>query len=471
MKTRRTDRSRCLLVAAFLGVLGAPTAARADGWYVSVEGGLNTMLTAPQSDQFSMGFAGSARLGLRVADPMSLHLVAGYWNWGARSGVIDPNTGVQTQGAGLSVFGAGLRLGPQFSPGLGRIYLDFDAGVGTTGSERIHRLVIGAGVGWNIPLGRALAMGPVVRYQQMIAVENEIADARFLTAGINIEFPGRPEDPPPPPPPPPPPVDTDRDGVMDPDDRCPAVPAGRHPDRVRRGCPENDRDGDDVPDVTDLCGDVPAGPQPDAARPGCPVPPPPSPPPACPACPACEACPAPAAPAPAPTPAPTAAPAPTPTPAATIVRGRIVISDSIYFDTSRATIQSRSYPILDAVVQVLRDHPEVSGLRVEGHTDDQGRARRNLTLSQDRAAAVVTYLVSHGVAGSRLSSAGFGATRPAVPGRSEEARAQPPRGLHHHGRPRRGAREPGARGALALALAFATPPTSLTPIGVFGSQA
>jgi outer membrane protein OmpA-like peptidoglycan-associated protein len=101
-----------------------------------------------------------------------------------------------------------------------------------------------------------------------------------------------------------------------------------------------------------------------------------------------------------------------------------VISDSIYFDTSRATIQSRSYPILDAVVQVLRDHPEVSGLRVEGHTDDQGRARRNLTLSQDRAAAVVTYLVSHGVAGSRLSSAGFGATRPAVPGRSEEARAR-----------------------------------------------
>jgi hypothetical protein len=117
------------------------------------------------------------------------------------------------------------------------------------------------------------------------------------------------------------------------------------------------------------------------------------------------------------------------------------------------------------MVQVLRDHPEVSGLRVEGHTDDQGRARRNLTLSQDRAAAVVTYLVSHGVAGSRLSSAGFGATRPAVPGRGEEARAQPPRGLHHRGWPRRGARHPGARGALAFALALAPPPSSLTPMG------
>ena len=111
-------------------------------------------------------------------------------------------------------------------------------------------------------------------------------------------------------------------------------------------------------------------------------------------------------------------------PAAAIVRGRIEINDSIYFDTNRATIQSRSFAILDAVAQVLRDHPEVTSLRVEGHTDDQGRARRNMSLSRDRAASVVTYLVGHGVAASRLTSAGFGSTRPAVPGRSEEARAR-----------------------------------------------
>jgi outer membrane protein OmpA-like peptidoglycan-associated protein len=423
MKTRPCERARRLFLVATLGVWLAPSAARADDWYASVEGGINTMLSAPQSDQFALGFTGSARVGLRVADPISLHLVAGYWNWGARTGALDPNTGRQTEGAGLSVFGAGLRLGPQLSPGLGRIYVDFDAGVGTTGSERLHRLVIGAGVGWNFPLGRALAIGPVIRYQQMISVENETADARFLTAGLCIEFPGRPEDPPPPPPPPPPPVDTDRDGVMDPEDRCPTVPAGPHPDPVRRGCPENDRDGDTVPDATDLCGDVPAGPQPDPQRVGCPVPPPPVPSPACPACP--EPAPAPApppAPVPAPPPAPAAAPAPAP--AAVIVRGRIVINDSIYFDTNRATIQSRSFAVLDAVVQVLREHAEVTSLRVEGHTDDQGRARRNLALSRDRAASVVNYLVGHGVAQSRLSSAGFGSTRPAASGRSEEARAR-----------------------------------------------
>lgn len=106
------------------------------------------------------------------------------------------------------------------------------------------------------------------------------------------------------------------------------------------------------------------------------------------------------------------------------MRGRIVINDSIYFDSARATIQARSYAILDAVAQVLRDHPEVTSLRVEGHTDDQGRARSNMTLSRDRAASVVNYLVGHGVAQSRLSSAGFGSTRPAMPGRSEEARAR-----------------------------------------------
>ncbi len=167
----------------------------------------------------------------------------------------------------------------------------------------------------------------------------------------------------------------------------------------------------------------PAGPQPDPQRVGCPVPPPP---PAAdlPDLPDLRGVPAPA-PTPAPTPAPAVTPAtPAPAPAAAIVRGRIVINDSIYFDTNRATIQSRSFAVLDAVVQVLREHAEVTSLRVEGHTDDQGRARRNLALSRDRAASVVNYLVGHGVAQSRLASAGFGSTRPAASGRSEEARAR-----------------------------------------------
>ncbi|MEI8256207.1 MAG: thrombospondin type 3 repeat-containing protein, partial [Deltaproteobacteria bacterium] len=66
------------------------------------------------------------------------------------------------------------------------------------------------------------------------------------------------------------PADSDRDGVLDPDDRCPTVPQGAHPDPARAGCPEDDRDRDTVLDSADQCPDVPGGEHVDPARAGCP---------------------------------------------------------------------------------------------------------------------------------------------------------------------------------------------------------
>ncbi len=91
---------------------------------------------------------------------------------------------------------------------------------------------------------------------------------------------------------------------------------------------------------------------------------------------------------------------------------KIEIKGEVFFDTAKATIQPDSFALLDEVVQVMKDHPEVLRLRIEGHTDSRGDAEPNLVLSRERAAAVLAYLQDKGVAPERLESEGYGETRP-----------------------------------------------------------
>ncbi len=95
--------------------------------------------------------------------------------------------------------------------------------------------------------------------------------------------------------------------------------------------------------------------------------------------------------------------------------GRIELRESVFFDSGKATIQAQSFPLLEEVVQVLTDHPQIARLRVEGHTDSRGAAAANLELSKRRAAAVRDWLVAHGVAAERLVSEGYGETKPVDP--------------------------------------------------------
>ncbi len=84
----------------------------------------------------------------------------------------------------------------------------------------------------------------------------------------------------------------------------------------------------------------------------------------------------------------------------------------IYFDFNSATIRAESESVLQQIAQVLHDHPDWK-LQVAGHTDNIGDAAFNLGLSQRRAAAVKDALVSrYGIAADRLTTVGFGATRP-----------------------------------------------------------
>jgi OOP family OmpA-OmpF porin len=108
----------------------------------------------------------------------------------------------------------------------------------------------------------------------------------------------------------------------------------------------------------------------------------------------------------------------------TVTRERIEIEDSVYFETARATIKPESYALLDEIAAVLQDHPELLRVRIEGHTDSRGEAKYNLDLSQERAAAVRAYLIDKGVAPKRLSSIGYGETKPLDPRETEAAWSQ-----------------------------------------------
>jgi OOP family OmpA-OmpF porin len=169
--------------------------------------------------------------------------------------------------------------------------------------------------------------------------------------------------------------DTDGDGLPDKDDECPeeAGPAASF------GCP--DRDGDLVPDGRDKCPDKAANPGIDPKR--------------------SDGCPS----------------------RVFVTKDSIVITETVYFDTGKATIKPVSFSLLDDVAAVLNAYPQIKKVQIEGHTDDQGDDASNLKLSQDRAASVLAYLTGHGVDAARLLSAGFGETKPIADNTTKEGRA------------------------------------------------
>ena len=79
-------------------------------------------------------------------------------------------------------------------------------------------------------------------------------------------------------------------------------------------------------------------------------------------------------------------------------------------------------PILEAVLGILTQHTEITHVRIEGHTDNVGGEAFNRKLSEGRAASVRAWLVKHGVDASRLTSAGFGQTRPVDSNDTEDGR-------------------------------------------------
>lgn len=103
--------------------------------------------------------------------------------------------------------------------------------------------------------------------------------------------------------------------------------------------------------------------------------------------------------------------------------GQMMSFDNIYFDSGSANIKPESFPILDSVAILLRENP-TARIQIAGHTDSDGAASMNQTLSERRAQSVQQYLVSKGIEAPRLTTIGYGEERPLVPNTSAANKAR-----------------------------------------------
>jgi len=138
-------------------------------------------------------------------------------------------------------------------------------------------------------------------------------------------------------------------------------------------------------------------------------------------------------PPPAPTPAAATTPEPAPTtpPAAeppksnvTVKDGRLGIPGNIVYETGKAIIKPESEPTLSTLKEFMEQNKNFTRIRIEGHTDNVGKAEANLKLSQDRAMAVVQWLADHGIPKDRCIAVGFGDTKPIADNKSDDGKAQ-----------------------------------------------
>jgi OmpA-OmpF porin, OOP family len=339
--------------------------------------------------------------GWRVWPHLMMAGNADWFTWAARFGFhVRPSSGVLAPGdevtAGLA---AGVRasphvlIGPELYASTATAHA-FQAV--TTPVEVLLGAHFGVGGGWSINVGAGPGLtdglgSPVVRgllsvqYVPPIETPVVVAPRPVVTPPPPRKPAPRPTPPPPPPPPPP---DRDSDGIVDAEDACPTEPGEKSEDPQKNGCPPpKDTDGDGIVNSEDAC-PVDAGPRnEDPTRNGCPV--------------------------------------------VRIENGQIRIREQVKFKTASSQILKESDYILQAVVKILQEHPEITKVRVEGHTDTRGKPGYNKKLSQRRAASVVKWLVKHGINKKRLTSAGFGQERPIATNMTEDGRRQNRRSEFH----------------------------------------
>ncbi|MHB1843995.1 MAG: OmpA family protein [Deltaproteobacteria bacterium] len=105
-----------------------------------------------------------------------------------------------------------------------------------------------------------------------------------------------------------------------------------------------------------------------------------------------------------------------------ITSKKILLKKQIHFENNKATILPDSNAILAQVVDALVKH-HVEKVRIEGHTDNVGNKTHNLALSQERANAVMQYLIDAGIPADKLEAVGYGDAKPVAPNVTARGRA------------------------------------------------
>jgi outer membrane protein OmpA-like peptidoglycan-associated protein len=99
----------------------------------------------------------------------------------------------------------------------------------------------------------------------------------------------------------------------------------------------------------------------------------------------------------------------------------IISLPNVNFETNKAILKEGSFKSLDQLAELMKRNKDMT-IIIEGHTDSVGNPRDNLILSQNRADAIKTYLVSKGIEGGRIKAVGYGDTKPAGSNKTEEGR-------------------------------------------------
>jgi OmpA-OmpF porin, OOP family len=130
--------------------------------------------------------------------------------------------------------------------------------------------------------------------------------------------------------------------------------------------------------------------------------------------------------APPPEPTPEPAKVAEPTPEEPKAGEQIALPDQIEFELNKARIRQtpKTVKTLESLAEVMKKHPNVTKLRIEGHTDNLGSEKHNEKLSKARADAVAKWLAQHEVDEKRLVTVGYGARKPLRPNDTEANRAQ-----------------------------------------------
>lgn len=353
-----------LAACAFLVLLSlrsAPVQAQPRGPHIlRVEGaGALSFRKDDERDDFGGGFGLGYEFRFVPVLGITLHAAGFYF----------PYDKDEFEGDGVATYhglGAGLRLHVLPADAAADLWLEPGAKAVLTGD--LSRPGFDIGVGVDVRMGDGgLALGPFVRYAQVIQPADDPlggADGRFVSLGVGLSWGAVAPAPEPEPEPEPPPEPV-------------ATPA---PEPEPEPAPV-DSDGDGVVDGEDACPTQVGVPE----ERGCPPPPPAEP----------------------------LTPPPTRT---------VEIEQHPTFAVNSDKLTPAALAQLQRVHQVLEREPGIRRVRVTGHADDRGEPDYNQRLSEQRARAVVSWLVEHGIAAERLEAAGAGSTQPRAQGDSAEAR-------------------------------------------------